>query len=105
MALTKMMRTAAGDRIEEMETNIRTKFNSATKEDKFFGHWLAETLKEFALGSNLEESIAKKLEALAHELEGEGDFYAGRGLLQACRGMVRCRWPRFQTNRYDRRRS
>ena len=78
MALTKMMRTAAGDRIEEMETNIRTKFNSATKEDKLFGHWLAETLKEFALGSNLEESIAKKLETLAHELEGEGDFYAGR---------------------------
>ena len=82
LTLTTMIQTGAGDRIKEMEEDLLTKFVSATKGDDFFGHWLAKTLKEFGLGRGEEENIAKKLEALAQELESDGNFYASRGYFE-----------------------
>ena len=76
--LTKMLGQGAGARIQEIEAELLTKFNSTTKEDHRLGHWLAETLKEFGLGKNEEENIAKKLEALARELQDEGNFDTGQ---------------------------
>ncbi len=78
LVLTKMIGQGSGHSIEEIEADLRTKFMSATKEDKRFAHWLAETLKEFGLGRNHEENIADRLESLAHDFELNGDFYTAR---------------------------
>ena len=78
LTLTRMLGTGADDRIQELEKHLLEKFRPTTSDDKFFGHWLAETLKEFGLGRNQEENIAEKLEELAQDFEKEEDFYAGR---------------------------
>ena len=78
LTLTRMLGTGAVDRIKEMEADLRAKLETSTSRDHFFGHWLGKTLKEFGLGKGEEETIAGKLEALADELEKEGNFHAGR---------------------------
>ena len=78
LTLTRMLGEGAGNRIEEMEEYLLAKFRLTTSDDKFFGHWLAETLKEFGMGRSQEEPIAQKLQALAEEMERDGSFYAGR---------------------------
>ena len=78
LTLTRMMGTGAGDRIQEIEADLRAKFDSSASGDKFFSHWLAKTLKEFGLGRNGEETIAEKLGLLAQEFESQGNFYIAR---------------------------
>lgn len=78
LTLSRMLGEGAGNRTEEMEEHLLAKFRLTTSDDKFFGHWLAETLKEFGLGSGQEDTIAAKLETLAQDFEGGGDFYGGR---------------------------
>ena len=78
LTLTRMLGAGADDRIQEFEEHLLEKFRPTTSDDNFFGHWLAETLKEFGLGKNQEESIAEKLEALAQDFEEGWKFYAGR---------------------------
>ena len=76
--LGRMIGKANGQRVEEMESDLITKFYAVTKEDYFFGHWIAQTLKEFGLGSNERERIARKLKTLAEEFEADGNFHAGQ---------------------------
>ena len=78
LTLTRMLHKGAGDRIEDMEANLRAKLESSTSRDHFFGHWLGKSLKEFGLGTGEEATIAEKLVVLANELEKERNFYAGR---------------------------
>ena len=78
LTLTRMLGEGAEDHIQEMEEYLLAKFGLTTSDDKFFGHWLAETLKEFGMGRNQEEPIAEKLEVLAQGFEEGGDFYGGR---------------------------
>ena len=82
LILSRMIPTAAGNRTEEIEADLRTKFDSATKEDKRFGHWLAEILIGSGLGKDDQESIAEKLEVLAGEFENDGEFYVSRDYYQ-----------------------
>ena len=78
LTLGRMIRTANGERVEEIESDLIAKLDTATKEDYFFGHWLAKTLREFGLGRNKQDNIAKKLETLAGEFEASGNFHTGR---------------------------
>ena len=78
IALALRLRTEAGSRADELEPNIKDKLNQATKEDQFFGHWLGRVLREFGLGKQDEEEIAKKLVSLAQEFEGVENFDAAR---------------------------
>ena len=78
LTLTMMLGSGAAERIKEMEEYLLEKFHLTTSDDKFFGHWLAETLREFGLGRDQEDTIAEKLEAMALDFENEGNFFAGR---------------------------
>ena len=72
-----------------MEGHLIAKFRLTTIDDKSFGHWLAETLKEFGMGRNQEETIADKLEALARDSEEGADFYGGRYYYRLAGGWFR----------------
>ena len=89
LVLTKMMAAGAGDRIGDFENALEAKFDSVTKENEFYGHWLAETLKEFGLGKNNEKNIAKKLADLGQELETDGKFFAARDYYKLAREWFR----------------
>ena len=78
LTLARMIHTASGKRVEEIESDLLTKFHSVTRADHFYGHWIAKTLREFILGGNEQESIARKLKTLAEEFEDDGNFHAGR---------------------------
>ena len=78
LVLTRMLGSGAGHRFRDLETVIRTKLDSATKEHVSFGHWLAETLKEFGLGRDDQENIGKKLRDLGQELECDENFFPAR---------------------------
>ena len=78
LVLALRIRTAAGTRIKELESEIKDKLSRTTKEDQFFGHWIGMTLREFGLGKNEEEKIAKKLASLAKEFERSENFHAAR---------------------------
>ena len=82
LALSRMMGKTASNHIQEIESDLRTKFDAAAKDDNRFGHWLAETLSEFGLGNGKEENIATKLAAIAQELESTGDVDTARDYYQ-----------------------
>ena len=76
IAMTKRLGTVTGSRANELESSIKDKLDQATKDDQFFGHWLGRTLREFGLGRQDEEVIAKKLVSLAQAFEREENFLA-----------------------------
>ena len=78
VALTLRLRSATGTRNKDLESDIKGKLYRATKEDLFFCNWLGGTLREFGLGKQDGEEIAKKLVSLAQEFEGEKNFRAAR---------------------------
>ena len=82
LVLALRLKTAAGTRIKDLESELKDKLNQATKEDQFFGHWLGITLREFGLGKNDEEAIANKLTSLAKDFEEDGNFLAARELFK-----------------------
>ncbi|MDP4028394.1 MAG: DUF4209 domain-containing protein [Gallionella sp.] len=78
ISLARMLKGGAGDRLEQMEASIDVAFNAATRTDGFLGLWLADLLKSNGLGRAHRADVAKKLEALAHEFDGEGDLHRAR---------------------------
>lgn len=83
ISLARMLRAGAGDRLTQMEALVISAFNAATKTDGFLGLWLAELLKSNGLGRTLRADIARKLESLAHEFDGEGDLHRAREYFSA----------------------
>ena len=78
LILSLMLGAGAGNRLAELEKAFVTALDSATKEDDYFGHWLAQILKEFKLGRDDEANIANKLQDLGTKFENDGKFYAAR---------------------------
>ena len=76
--LARMLGAGAGNRLAEMEASIIKAFMSVTREDGFLGSWLADLLKTNSLGRDHSTTIATKLESLAREFEGEGEFHKAR---------------------------
>ena len=83
VGLARMLRSGAGKRLEEIEALILETFTSVTRQDGFLGFWLADLLKSNALGRDHSTKIATKLESLAREFEGEGEFHRAREYFQA----------------------
>ena len=83
ITLARMLGSGSGERLEEMEASIIKTFKSVTSEDGFLGCWLADLLKSNALGRDHSTKIAIKLESLAREFEGEGEFPKAREYFQA----------------------
>lgn len=78
ISLARMLKGGAGDRLEQMETSIIAAFNAATRADGFLGLWLADLLKSNGLGRAHRADLARKMETLAHEFEGDGDLHRSR---------------------------
>ena len=74
LILAMMLRGGAGERLQEIATELLAKLNKTTQEDGFFSLWIAKTLIELSLGKGEEENTAKKLAALGQESENKGDF-------------------------------
>lgn len=83
ISLARMLKGGAGDRLEQMEATIVVAFNAATRAGGFLGLWLADLLKSNGLGRANRADVARKLEALAHEFDGEGDLHRAREYFSA----------------------
>lgn len=83
ISLARMLKGGAGDRLQEIDASIVTAFNAATRGDGFLGLWLADLLKSNCLGRAHRADVARKLETLAHEFDGEGDLHRAREYFSA----------------------
>lgn len=83
ISLARMLKGGAGDRLDQMETSIIAAFNTATRADGFLGLWLADLLKSNGLGRARRADVARKLETLALEFDGEGDLHRAREYFSA----------------------
>lgn len=83
ISLARMLRRVAGDRLHQMEETIIAAFDAASRDDGFLGLWLADLLKSNGLGRTHRTNVAKKLEALARQFDGEGDLHRAREYFSA----------------------
>jgi hypothetical protein len=83
LALARMLKTGAGDRLAQMEAKIVAAFAASTRDDGFLALWLADLLKSNGLGRGSRPDIAAKLEALAREFKGAGDLHRAREYFSA----------------------
>jgi hypothetical protein len=78
IALTQMLKRAAGDRLKEIEVAMRTVFHAATIKDGHFALGLSDILLGSGLAHEDAGNIANKLNILAAEFEAKNE------LNQAC---------------------
>lgn len=83
ISLAQMLKRGAGDRLQQMEATIVTAFDATKRDDGFLGLWLADLLKSNGLGRAHRANVARKLEALAREFDGEGDLHRAREYFSA----------------------
>lgn len=83
ISLAWMLKGGAGDRLQQMEATIVTAFDAAKRDDGFLGLWLADLLKSNGLGQAHRANVARRLEALAREFDGEGDLHRAREYFSA----------------------
>ncbi len=76
IGLCRMIGPTGADRLDRIEKSIVEALDSATTEDKFFGHGLADTLWSEGLGRSNSADIAAKLGALAKGFDSIGNFHA-----------------------------
>ena len=79
ICLARMLGTGAGDRIIKMERFIMETLLSATKSNTFLCLELAGLLRSNNLGKDHTLEIARKLETIGIELDGDGEFDRSRG--------------------------
>ena len=83
IGLTRLLGAGVGERLAEIEASVIEAFTSVTRQDGFLGYRLADLLKSNALGKDHSLEIATKLQSLAREFEGEGEFLRAREYFQA----------------------
>lgn len=83
ISLARMLKGGAGERLKQMEATIVVALNAATRAEGFLGLWLADLLKSNGLGRDHRVDVARKLEAWAHEFDGEGDLHRARDYFAA----------------------
>ncbi|MDP2867997.1 DUF4209 domain-containing protein [Methyloversatilis sp.] len=83
ISLTKMLKSGAGDRMNEIETAILAAFDKSRKEDVYLALWVSDMLAMHRLGQDHGPSIATKLEALARSFDVEGDLHRARDYFDA----------------------
>ena len=83
ISLCRMLKSGAGDRLEQMEISIVLAFDTTTIQDGFLGLWLATLLKTNGLGRKNRSEISKKLKSLAKAFDDEGDLHRARQYFSA----------------------
>lgn len=81
--LTRMLKSGAGDRINEIEAAILAAFDKSRKEDGYLALWVSDMLATHRLGQDNAPAIATKLETLAHTFDVEGDLHRARDYFDA----------------------
>ena len=76
IGLCRMIGPTGADHLDRIETSMIEALDSATTEEKFFGHGLADTLLSEGLGRSNSADIAAKLGSLAKGFDSIGDFHA-----------------------------
>lgn len=85
LLLTRMLKKAAGDRLQEMEATILEAFEKANSENGYLGLWTASLLEENHLGWAHAAAIATKLEELALDFESKRDLHRARDFFEGSR--------------------
>jgi Domain of unknown function (DUF4209) len=83
ISLTKMIKAGAGDRMKEIEADISSAFDAATKEDGFLALWLSRILIENNLARDKSTEIAERLKSLAQIFDDEGEVHRAREFFKA----------------------
>jgi hypothetical protein len=78
VSLAAMLRSGAGNRLQEMERDIQQAFNSSKESDGYFALWLAEFMACYGFGKSNVENIAEKLESFARYFENNGELHRSR---------------------------
>lgn len=78
ISLARMLKAGAGDRLQQMEDAILAAFDATVREDGFLGLWLADLLRTNGMARERRIDVAKRLESLAREFDGEGDLHRAR---------------------------
>ena len=81
--LARMLKAGAGDRLQQLEAAILAAFDAAVYQDGFLGLWLADLLKTNGMARERRTDVAKRLESLAREFDGEGDLHRAREYFSA----------------------
>ena len=83
IGLSRMVKAAAGDRLDQIETSIVGVLETATVEDEFLSYRLAETLISNGMGKGHSSTIAAKLESLAREFDANGEYHSSESFYGA----------------------
>ncbi len=78
ISLTRTLKAGAGDRLKQSEAAILAAFDAVVRQDGFLGFWLADLLKKSGMARERRTDVAKRLESLAREFDGEGDLQRAR---------------------------
>jgi hypothetical protein len=78
VTLAAMLRSGAGNRIQEMESDIQQAFDACAESDGYLAFWLADLMANFGLGKSNAVHVATKLEAMAGTFERDSDFHRAR---------------------------
>lgn len=76
--LARVLGKGAGDRIAQIESDALEAFDAATKHDAYFALRLSVLLASHGLGYARRETVARKLESLARQLDADGDLLESR---------------------------
>jgi hypothetical protein len=78
ISLVRMLKSGAGDRLNQMESAVVGALLGAQGKDGFLAVWLADLAAGNGLGRNDRTNIAQHLEFLAREYEAGGDLHRAR---------------------------
>lgn len=78
VALSRMLKGGADQRVREIEVTVIESFNVAKISDGFLALWLSNLLAENSLGRDKGQDIAEKLEVIARDLDSTGDLHRAR---------------------------
>ncbi|GAB1718746.1 MAG: DUF4209 domain-containing protein [Nitrosospira sp.] len=78
IALSRMLKGGAGQRVREIEVTVIEAFSVAKISDGFLALWLSDLLAKNSLGRDKGRDIAEKLEGIARDLDSTADLYRAR---------------------------
>lgn len=78
-----MLRSGAGERLQEIEKKLLDAVENSTKEDGYLALWISDLLSKHNLGNQQQGSVAEKLEQLAIEFDDSDDLHRARDYFDA----------------------
>lgn len=83
LTLTLMLKTGAGNRLQEIEASIFEVLDLSKSSDGYRALWMESLLSKYSLGGRYQLLIAEKLKLLSCEFNEEGSFRRSRDYAEA----------------------